>query len=263
VARFLLENVPTGWLMVAAVLGATAVSLLGLVLVRRSVELSTLESHKEVAGFIIALVGVIYAVLIAFVVVITWEDYRAARNDANKEAAAVGVVYRDAVALGQPGAPLRDAVRRYAASVVNDEWSYMADHQAEDPRTDVRLNAAWAAVKNLRGLNSTYRAFVSEAVKNLTNVTEDRRTRILDSGAEVPVTLWVVLLVGAAITIGFTYFFGLEGLAAQALMISALASMIALPLVVILTLNLPFTGDVAVKPDAMRVELSVFSHINF
>ena len=36
--------------------------------------------HNEVAGFIIAVVGVIYAVLLGFVVIVSWENFSEAEH---------------------------------------------------------------------------------------------------------------------------------------------------------------------------------------
>ena len=90
-----------------------------------------------------------------------------------------------------------------------------------------------------------------------------RRTRIEDSSTELPLPLWVVLLIGAGLTIGFTYFFGLESFTAQAIMVSTLATIIALSLFVILTLDLPYSGDVAAKPGALEAEINEFCSYNF
>jgi hypothetical protein len=71
------------------------------------------------------------------------------------------------------------------------------------------------------------------------------------------------LLVGGALTIGFTFFFGLESFASQAAMMSTLAVLIALSLFVILVLDLPFSGDLAIKPDALESEIAEFCSYDF
>jgi hypothetical protein len=97
-------------------------SLLGLIVVRHQVPLTTLNDNQDVAGFVIAVVGVIYAVLLAFVVVIVWEDYGSADKTASDEAAAVGDLYRDAVGVGgTQGLRLEGAIRTYATSVEDSE----------------------------------------------------------------------------------------------------------------------------------------------
>lgn len=72
--RFLLGHVPgviLGFLIVAV---GVVVSLIGLFLIRRIVGIATLEQHNEVAGFIIAVIGALYSVLLAFVMITVWNS---------------------------------------------------------------------------------------------------------------------------------------------------------------------------------------------
>jgi Protein of unknown function (DUF4239) len=266
IVRYLLDNVPTFWLGVGIVILSVGLGLVGLVLTRRRFERSQLQPHQDVAGFLIAVVGVIYAVLLAFVVVIVWEDFGSADSTANSEADAVGNLYRDAIGIGGPqGRRLGTAVQAYAFSVANTEWPYMAQHQEGSDETESALNVVWGDVKRLRvpAGAATASDFDLQAVHDVSAATEDRRTRILESSSQIPGTLWAVLLVGGIITVAFTYFFGVESFWHHALMVSALAALIGLSILVILTLNLPYTGGVAVKPEAMRIELASFTPTMF
>lgn len=235
----------------------------GLAVVRHSVELRKLQSQHEVAGFIIAVVGVIYAVLLAFVVVIQWEEFSSSRDTANTEASAIGNLFRDAVALGPPGRPLAAAVANYAEKVAHREWPYVASHQEGDKSTDPSLNLVWSTVSRTKPASATGEWFVRKAIDDVSAATEARRTRVDDSSSTLPAPLWIVLLVGAALTIGFTYFFGLDSFASQAAMMSALAVIIALSLFVILALDLPFSGDLAIKPTALEAEIAEFCSYDF
>lgn len=260
IVRSLLINVPTVWLGVGLVVFTVGSSLLGLIIVRRRVPLKTLKENQDVAGFVIAVVGVIYAVLLAFVVVIVWEDFGSADTTANNEAAAVGDLYRDAIGIGGPqGRQLKTAVQAYAMSVVDSEWPHMAVHQSGSGDTESALNAVWSDVNHLsQPANSTSADFVQAGIRDAATATEARRSRILESGSQIPGTLWAVLIVGAIVTIAFTYLFGVDTLWHHALMVTALAMLVALSLLVILTLNLPYTGDVAVKPEAMKNAIDSF-----
>ncbi len=64
--------------------------------------------------------------------------------------------------------------------------------------------------------------------------------------------LWVMLIAGAVITIGFTYLFGVSNVRAHAAMIAALTLVIAGTLFMIEATNYPFSGDVHVTPDALQ-----------
>jgi hypothetical protein len=261
IVRSLLINVPTVWLGVGIIVLTVGLALLGLIVVRRQVPLKTLKENQDVAGFVIAVVGVIYAVLLAFVVVIVWEDFGSADTTANNEAAAVGDLYRDAVGIGgAQGSHLKTAVQVYAMSVVDSEWPHMAVHQSGSGDTEYALNAVWSDINHLsEPANATGGDFVQEAIRDASTATEERRSRILESNSQIPGTLWAVLIVGAIVTIAFTYLFGVDTLWHHALMVAALATLIALSLLVILTLNLPYTGDVAVKPEAMHNAIDSFN----
>jgi uncharacterized membrane protein YgaE (UPF0421/DUF939 family) len=62
------------------------VAVLGLVVVQRLVPSALRQEHNDVAGFIYAVVGVTYAVLLAFVVVVVWEEYERAKDTVETEA---------------------------------------------------------------------------------------------------------------------------------------------------------------------------------
>jgi hypothetical protein len=257
IVRFLLVNVSTLWLGIGLVVVTVGLSALGLTITRWRVPPARLAKYQDVAGFVIAVVGVIYAVLLAFVVVIVWEDFGSADTTASNEAVAVGNLYRDAIGIGGPqGRDLESAVQTYATSVVDTEWPHMAVHQTGSPETEKDLNVVWHYVKALHVPAGApiQDDFAEQAVRDVSTATEDRHSRLIESQSQIPGTLWAVLLVGAFITITFTYFFALDSLKHQVLMVSALATLIALSLLVILTLNLPYTGDVSVGPEAMHTE---------
>jgi len=257
---WLLLNVPTLLLGVGTVVLTAAVAVGGLVLVCRSVALSTLEAHHEVAGFILAVVGVVYAVLLAFVVVIVWQEFEESQATTNDEAVMVGSMYRDALTLGPSGAEARRALQAYAHSVVSSEWPEMATRHRESPQTDAALNRVWHAFRVERAPTRAQAPFHEEAIRRLHEASELRRTRIFDSQSALPAPLWGVLIAGGLLTVGFTYFFGVANLRAQLLMVAALASIIGLVLFLILVLDLPFTGDVGVGAAPMERVLHEFPH---
>src|SRR5215210_6641440 len=98
----------------------------GLRIVRRLVPLSVLETHHEVAGFIIGVLGAIYAVLLAFVVVIMWDQYGDARANVEQEANQLNDLAHMAEGFSDPARQhLLTAMRDYAQSAINDEWPTM------------------------------------------------------------------------------------------------------------------------------------------
>jgi Protein of unknown function (DUF4239) len=215
VETFLVEHIPPLVLSLAIVALTVALAVGGLVLVRRSVELGTLEAHHDVAGFILAVVGVVYAVLLAFLVVVVWQQYEDSRATANEEAVVVGTLYRDALALGPTGPPARLALAAYARSVIDSEWPEMAAHQRESRETDRALDRVWHAFRVEHPPARHLAPFHAEAIQRLHEVSQLRRTRVFDSQSAMPPPLWGVLIAGGLITVGFTYFFAVSNFRAR------------------------------------------------
>lgn len=249
------------WLLgVAIVVAAVGLSAVAVWAVRRRVPIETLQERQEVTSYILAVVAVVYAVLLAFVVVIVWQGFEDASADATREAAAVGLVYRDALALGDRGAGVRAALQDYASSVVKHEWPRMADEHDEARETDTALNAVWDSYRGLATHTGHEEVFYAEGLRRLNDAVELRRARILTSSSQLPLPLWIVLIVGALIVIGFAAFFAVARYRVHLALIAGLASTIALVLFLILSLDLPFTGDIGVTPSAMDDAAHEFAH---
>ena len=61
-------------------------------MVQRLVPSSSRQHHNDVAGFIYAALGVIYAVLLALVVISVWEEYQAASETVEQQANATAEI---------------------------------------------------------------------------------------------------------------------------------------------------------------------------
>src|SRR6266850_2814505 len=110
------------------VLGLPAlVAVVGLLLVRSRVPHPRLQPHHDVAGYIYSGLAVLYAVLLAFVVIIVWEQFNTTDIRVHKEADERSNLFRAAQVFPTPvQQAILDAVRSYARAVIEEEWSAMA-----------------------------------------------------------------------------------------------------------------------------------------
>jgi hypothetical protein len=106
------------------------------VVVRRYASLETLKTNNEVAGFKFAVVGVLYAVLLAFAVIVVWERFAEAETNVAKEAGAAATIYRLSRGIsGEPGIGLRAALTNYLEVTISDDWPAMErGHASQSPR---------------------------------------------------------------------------------------------------------------------------------
>ena len=97
---------------------------MGLVwLVDRLWERDAGRRHNDVAGYMISVVAVVYAVLLGFVTVTVWENYDKASASVGDEAVLIADIYRDVGVLPQSVAEaVRQDLVSYATAVIGQEW---------------------------------------------------------------------------------------------------------------------------------------------
>ncbi|REF83221.1 uncharacterized protein DUF4239 [Methylovirgula ligni] len=235
----------------------TVIAMLGPSLIRRFVQLEHLAINNEVAGFKFATIGVTYAVLLAFSIVVVWEKASDAESTIEREAGAAATIYRLSNGLGEPKrTDLRTAMTRYLSSTIKDEWSTMEHGKSNKP--------TWEALGDL------YTAMIApgaaddvsiktEIFNQLTVITQARRARLIAADGIVPGPVWAIVFLCAFLVIGFTFFFGTQNLRAQTLMTGLLAFLIFSELVIVIALERPFAGGIKEAPTPLVHVLQDFA----
>ena len=237
------------------VLSFVALAVGGLVLVQRLVPIERRLAHNDVAGFIYAVLGVAYAVLLGLMVLAVWQDWQAAREAATQEANELAAVFWLAHGLPEPEARhIQGLARSYARVEVHEEWPLM-ERGNSSPKAYVLLDEMRASVEALRPADAAQTVLYDNLLQRLHELGDARRARLLEAEEGLPALLWAVLLVGGAITVGFTYLFGLRSTTVHVLMVAALALVIGLVLFTVAALDYPFRGDVRIGPEAFEQAL--------
>jgi uncharacterized membrane protein YraQ (UPF0718 family) len=230
----------------------------GLVLVQRLVPIERRLEHNDVAGFIYAVLGVAYAVLLGLMVVAVWQDWQAAQDSATQEANELAAVFWLAHGLPEPeGRHIQELARDYARVEVRQEWPLM-QHGKSSPEAWELLDEMRASVEALHPADEAQTVLYDNLLQRLHELGDARRTRLLQAEEGLPAILWAVLLVGGVIEVGFTYLFGLQSTTVHVLMVAALALVIGLVLFTVAALDYPFRGDVRIGPDSFVEALGRF-----
>ena len=126
------------------------------------------------AGFLIAVVGVVYAVTLAFIVIVTWEEFREARHTVEQEAGSLRSLYHDSQSLPEPArSRMTDQTVRYAEAVAGDEWRAMDDGGSSRAAFDL-VAEMFATLGGVTTNTPTQETFLADALVRLNDVTEDR-----------------------------------------------------------------------------------------
>jgi hypothetical protein len=238
--------------------GAAALACLGLAVFHRFIHVDVRRAHNDLAGFCIAIISVVYAVLLAFIAVATWEAFAAADTIAQTEAGDIGNLYRDT--RGFPpelGERMRVELRRYLGLVIREEWPVQ--------RRGVVPATGWAPLVRLHEDMVQFRpqtlgesVIEAEFLRSLNELYRTRTARLIAVRGHIPGVVWWIIATGGALTTGFTYLFGFHSFRMHLTMTAAVAASLALVVVLIVALDWPYRGEVSITPDAyVEVEQSL------
>ncbi len=235
---------------IAIIVAIVAGAVVAHALFQRRFRAEQLRRHNDVAGYLFSAVGVIYAVVLGFVVVVVWEKYDATAANVTTEVAAVADLYRS---VGGFSNPVRDRVRaelcEYARRVAYREWPHMSDPR-DDRRDLALLERAAYRIDAYQPRTVAESNAQQMAMTQRTRLFDARRLRYYQAVPSIPAVLWVALYAGALAMLAFAFLFGVENRPMQLLMTAILAGVIALLFVVIGEFDQPFSGSVRLSPDA-------------
>jgi len=221
-------------------------------------------SDTQRASGALAATGTVFAVMVGFAFLISFERYDSARNAAADEAAAATSLFHTAELFRGPVVhELQGSVACYARSVVNSEWPAMAEGHSS------RLVDSWSTQLETRLAHVRPRGFGQGEAElhwfSQTDARQKARSRRLDeSSAGIPTTIWLLLTVAGIAVVGFVFVFAdsAERRNAQLTMVLAVTTAVTASLLMIGFLDLPYgnhAGSIN-KPSAMRAALTTIEH---
>jgi hypothetical protein len=254
-----LESLPTLAAGIVIVGGFVLLSLVVGFIVARITSEEVRRAHNDLAGFILAVIGVMYAVLLAFIAIGVWDRFQVAEARTYHEAGALSTVYRDSEAFPQ-AEKLRQEVRRYTESVISVEWPLMAKG-AEFRLPSALLEQVAGTIRSLPVDSARVQNIHAQMLSAADTALLDRDARLTTDSRGISAIIWWVLLIGAVVTIGFTYLFGFQHDVMQGVMVGSLALLIGLVIFLVIALDYPYRGSITVTPQAFQAALENFKVI--
>jgi hypothetical protein len=252
----LLYYVPTGLLCLLIVALYVGVSLTGLLMVRKKYPHQKCKNHNDIGGFIFATVGVLYAVLLAFTVLIVWQGFDKAQDIAVTEAGCIGSLHRCADSFPADfKAKVKCEMVLYAQAIVDEEWPLMARGRGSENVQKIN-DSLWKLYNGFQAKTESEKIFLSASVRHMAQISELRTKRIAASGEGIHPLIYFILIIGSILTIAFSMVFGTENIVPHLIMVAMMAAMIAISLVTIISIDYPFTGDLSIGPGAFMEVLS-------
>lgn len=252
----ILVTMPAGVLLLAALSVAVAFACGGQAYIHSRFSTHDFVQHNEVGGFIIAVAGTLYAVLLGFLTAVAWQNFAEARQLVTLEAAAATDVWHTAVGMPQSErSRVRHDALEYSLSMLETEWPQMRSGR-RDAQADYILMDAMTASGAFRPADLMQSNAQSQTIAQLTVVHDVRQRRLTENTSSISPFEWLVLVLGAACIVAFCWLFGLANGRIHLLMTATVAILTASVLVLLFELQFPFRSDLRIMPDSWEASVS-------
>ena len=247
-------NLTTAAVLIAVLISCSIAAML---VVRRSVSFASLRNHHDVTDPILAVVGTLFAILLGFVLANSMQRFEEARTNVQEEAGAIGDVYRLAEGFPKDGLKIQQNCLLYTTSVIEAEWPSMrAGHM--DPKAWKTFESLWQECVKIepttQGQNNVHAALL----QSMSKAAECRRARMAQLTYGLPISLWIVVLIGAVATISLSYFFAVENLKLQIIMTSLVTLVIGLNVYMLAGFDAPYSGDIHITSAPFKTLREIF-----
>lgn len=220
----------------------------GRVLVRRAFPRVDFAEYNIASGIVLGVVGALFAVTVAFIIAIVWQEFDGTSQRAAMEVGAATDLWHTSRGLPPPlGTEMRRNVADYARLMIDDEWSKMRSGGSSE-RAEATLTRTFEDLSRFRPVSLGESNAQAAALRFVGELHDMRHRRLDDNASGVSGFEWGILLIGASVTLILCYFMGAPDFRAQLTLIGAVAAMIAAMFVLIFELDYPFRGDLTIAP---------------
>ncbi len=213
---------------------------------------------NDVTGWQLGVLGTTYAVILGFMLYTVWTDFRAAEIDVNLEATSLVNIYRLAAALPEPErTTMQRLTLRYADAMLQQEWPAMVLGQGSNAGGLI-AKQMWTTILTTRTQNSLEQNSVDHLTSEASNLMDRRNLRQEQAQSRLPSVLWVLLIVGAILTVSSTCLLGNERRWLHYCQVLAVTFVVTVALAAIGDIARPFGGSVSVpRTDFERARVTM------
>jgi hypothetical protein len=196
---------------------------------------------------------VLYSLVAALTAVNVWTKHSEVSGTVSGEATAIAGLWRD---LG--GYPrrerdsMREVLRGYTNQIIQEAWP--EQRQGRVPRTGVEwLDRFEAQLFAFEPASESHKILHAQTLSAYNRMVEARRLRLDAVNTGLPGVMWFVLLPGAMGCLLLSLFFPIEDVRSQAILVAGLSGFVAMVLFVIVSLDRPFQGAMAIPADSYQL----------
>lgn len=253
----------TLFIALSIVVAAGFAAAVGSMIVHRTVHVELRRRHNEIGTAVFLQLGVIFAVLLAFVFSEVWSEYNDAASAIEMESKAlVGAAILASALPANEGQPVLIAEQAYISGVIRKEWPEMALGRDEEATVSVKLSHLIQETARMRPDNAADLGTRSQLLSFLEQAQMQRSSRLFQLSSGIPVLLWCLLIGFGGVLAIFVALAGVENGGALMSFSVTFATAVAAILVLIHLLDYPFEGALALGPQPFLSALDQITQLS-
>jgi len=233
-------------------------SIVGLLLARRYVvpRFHYSEGINDAVSGTVQAIGVFYGITVGLIAIGVWNTNSAASDLVSREASAIAMVFRDVSGYPSPAREeLRTGLRDYTVFIINEAWPAQQKGQNIE-RGRTLIDDFQAKLQSFSPSNPSQVALHTETLRAYNNLLDYRRLRIdAVNNSGLSGTMWAVIWMGAAISIGVAYFYKIGDPKLHIVLVLLMSGFLAVVLFMITINDKPFYGTVGISSNPYKIIL--------
>jgi hypothetical protein len=242
--------------------GAVLASVVCTLVIRSLMHAQVAEGHNDVLVPLFLTAGVIYAVLLGFLVIAMLDSYEAAHKTTADEASLLVPLYRQSEVMApEMGEQMRELLHKYAENVISG-WSEFQKTGHGNPEARKGVDDIIKVFAELRPATKPRELIAAQFLETFSQLIQTRNTRILEASESLSWVMWAAAGGGGLILLGMSAMLFMDRVRPHLIMGGVLAAFIGTLLYIMVILNHPFLGPLAVSAEPFEADLALFTQID-
>jgi Protein of unknown function (DUF4239) len=203
-----------------------------------------------IAGPLMGALGALFAFLTAFVITTEWGQHREAEHNLGMEADACVRLAWISQSPGCDGAAIRRDLAAYLSSVLNEEWSELADGGGCEATHD-RMSELQYRVRGVAAQPDVPASVANDLTTTADAIAVTRAERLNAAARDLPTPLFLLAFLSGVVLTLNAIVLALHRDHAHGLAVAGIVALVPLDLALLLAIAMPFQGDLRVGGHAL------------
>jgi hypothetical protein len=237
------------WIVGPLIIGSlSAFGIVGLLVVRRYIlpRLKIRDEDTEFTGAMMQSVMVFYGLALALIAVAVSQTYSDASKIVSQEVISIGGFFRQTNSYPEPAkGQLQKELINYLKNLIEINWPAQMNGEIKISGME-SMGRIQSILVHFEPVTEGQKIIHAESFRLYNQLINSRITRIDAVQNNLPGLMWVVIIIGAFISMSSAFFFKVGDIWLHGILVSLLALFVGLVIFMVFALDHPFSGDLGI-----------------